>query len=185
MQHTQIFLFLLLPAFVILHACDDPKPTANTTVDVTLVASLSIDDPTSAVDKTIAVQTEYDATTNADVVKYVENIEGYQVRSIQFEIDGFQSSLSDDVYFNGTIGFGRVDEGTPGITCGVDNLPITNFAGTGPFTLTPCNSTTTTIANALEQDDAVKIYLTGTLSKTPVSCDLRVIMDVQMTATAL
>ncbi len=127
-----------------------------------------------------------DANNNPEIRKYTGKIRNIEVQTMEFAIEDYSSTVDEEIYMNnGVIGFGDKSSSVSTSTCNVDAIPVTHWAGTGFFEFSDCNSTLSFIGNALSDQQAVIIFIQGTLTKAPVSFNLKVRMKVKVTATTL
>jgi len=180
------FFFVPVIMTVFLSDCDQVKELAaisfNTTLEFSIpVAELSVGSNINYDESMIL-----DANNNSEIRKYTGNIRSIEVQLMEFAIENYSSVVEEEIYLNnGVIGFGDKSSSVYTSTCNVDAFPITHWAGTGFFEISDCNSTLSAIGSALSDQQAVKIFIQGTLTKAPVSFNLKVRMKVKVTATTL
>ncbi len=156
------------------------KEPVNFTVQ--LPAQFTIEESSTSTDVDINEVILLDATTNTEIQQNQSTIDNYTISDITFSVVDYNSSLPDEIYFNGTIGFGSISSTQPGSTCPASNVNITHFAGTGSFKINLCSSLSSNIEQLLEADNGLKIWLTGQLTKTPVSFKLNVLIATSVDA---
>lgn len=173
---------LIATLMIVNFSCDEVKELADIDFSTTIVKTLPVNvASTSEMTTSILL----DATSDPEIAKYINNIKGYEITNLQFAIENYQTSLSAEVYFTGNLGFGSKSSTQPGSTCAVSDLPVTHWAGTGNFKIDACTDLINDISAALTSENAVKIYMTGTFTKAPLSFDLKVTADVKVTASPL
>jgi len=123
-----------------------------------------------------------DATNDSEILKYENKIKNYEISSLEFAIENYSSPLDDEIYFNGSIGFSKEGASFPAFECAVSPMPVTHWAGTSTFPLGNCDDLKEQIATILTGENAVKMYLTGSFTKEPLTFELKVIAKVKITA---
>ncbi len=164
------------------YTCDKVKDLADVNFDTDVVTTLAI---ASSNTNNQTFTTVLDATSDSEISKYASKIKGYEVREIWFAIENYASAAEGEIYFNGDLGFSSKDKNTPDASCSVSNLNVTHWTGTGEFQINNCNSTLSEIAEAFSQDNAVKVYMTGSFTKAPLNFNLKIRMKVKVTANPL
>ena len=177
---------LALAAFclILIPRCDEVTQLADLDFPVTLSESIPVDaQDTQEYTSTIVL----DATTDPDIKEYVNNIKSYEVTKLTFAIENYSSSVQGDINFSGYIGFGSKGSNQPAETCPANNIPVTVWATTnkGMFELDNCTMLSNRIGQFLKNENAVKIYMSGTFTDAPVSFDLKVTATVKVTANPL
>jgi hypothetical protein len=123
-----------------------------------------------------------DATTDPDVNKYLDKIKGFTLQKLTYQIVGV-SNTAPGTLFSGNMSFGAISSGTPSVAVTITNLDVNDLSTVHELTIN--QSDINTINSLLKTDKAVKFYLTGTLSQTPVNLLIEIIMDVKVDADAL
>ncbi|NJM26790.1 MAG: hypothetical protein HC859_16260 [Bacteroidia bacterium] len=132
-----------------------------------------------AYEKTIVL----DATADPDIDKYKSKIKGFKINNISYQVTGYDGLATT---FNGSLAFGDASSTSPQVLASITNLNLqTAFLNGTVFDLSLSQGDVDTIAGLLKDDKAVKLYLTGTLSQTPVYFTVHVILDVTVEADAL
>jgi len=167
---------------LIIFSCDELEKLTDIDFQVTLKKTLPIQ--VTGTDETTWT-TVLDATDNSEIKRYIDNIKGYKVTELLFAIDGYNSDIGDEIYLDGSFGFGNKSSNQPKATCEVSPLNVTHVAGTGDFEISDCTAVVNDISSILVADDAVKIYLIGSFSKAPLSFNLTVTAQVTVTASPL
>jgi hypothetical protein len=178
MKKSAIF-FLQICLVISCFSCNTVDDMTEVTLDTTLSETLQINVTSIQLMSTTKV---LDASTNPDVKDHLDKIKQYEITELKFAIENYDAPNEDEIYFNGDIGFSKKTENAASSTCPISNLPITNFAGNGDFELSTCANILDDISAILTSDDAVKIYMTGSFTKSPVSFDLEVTAKVKITA---
>lgn len=174
-----VFSLLLLALF----SCDNVEiPGADITFPITLEKRLPVA-ATDTNEKTFT--TTLDASSDPEIQKYLSKIKSYEITELLFGIENYASVLEDEIYFNGTIGFSKLSASQPSSTCPLNNIPITHWAGTQDFPIGTCDNILNEISTVFAEDNAVKVYMTGTFTKAPLSFDLKVTVKAKITASPL
>ena len=181
MKKTRIYLLSICLIFG-LYACEETKELADVTFNTTLIQSLPVDvNSTSEMTSSIVL----DATVDPEINQYAEKIKKYEITELLFAIENYIAPNEDEIYFNGSFGFSDKTENQASSSCPADNLNITHWANTGNFEISTCAGILNEISQKLTNDNAVKLYMTGTFTKEPVSFDLKVTAKVKVTANPL
>jgi len=173
---------LLLSIFLIIFSCDKVDELTDIDFPVTLVKILPV---SVANTNEMTTSIVLDATTDPEVMKYLDNIKQYEITELLFAIENYKAPNEDEVYFDGVIGFSKISEDQPTSSCAANNIPITHWAGTGNFDIDKCTSILNEISAVLTNENAVKIYLIGTFTKAPLSFDLKVTSKIKITASPI
>ena len=170
-----------LPAFLflVLFSCDEVGNIADINIDTILVKSLPVVATTT---NEMTYSVFLDATTDTEIKKHADKIKNYEITELLFAIENYQAGTGDEIYFDGNIGFSKKSESQETSSCAISPLNITHVAGTGAFPISTCNTILNEISDIIKADNAVKIYMTGTFTKAPLSFDLKVTVKVKVTA---
>ena len=163
-------------------ACDKVEELAdinfNTTVTTTLpVAAINTDEATYSI--------LLNATSDPEIQKYADKIKKYEITELLVAVENYSAATTDEIYFNGDLGFGTINSTQAASTCSISNLNVTHVKGTGDFAFNACNSILPDIADMLTADNAAKVYLSGAFTKAPLSFDLNITAKVKVTANPL
>ncbi len=172
---------------LIIGSCDQVKDL--TTIDFNSTVEFPIQITESTVGNNIQYSDDWvldAANEDPEIQKYGSKIENIMVEELSFSITNYTTDIQEEIYLtNGSFGFGKSSASSAAASCDVDNLPITHWAGTGPFDFDECNSTLNKIGEALSADRSVRIFMEGTLTKGPLSFILNVKMKLKVTAQPL
>lgn len=169
------FLFSLL-----FSACNLETITFHSTLHQTIY----VDETTGAKNKAYADTIVLDATTDSDIQKYKSKIRSFKVNTIQYTIGNYDGP--PNCIFNGSISFGDQDANTADFAANVTDLNVSEtFANATVMSVEVTDEDVATINSLLKSDKAVKIYLNGTLSQTPVTFDINIKVDVGVEAETL
>lgn len=126
-----------------------------------------------------------DAATDPKIKQYADKIKNYEITELLFAIENYSAPTEDEIYFDGNIGFSKKTENKATAFCSINPLNVTHVASTGDFPISTCNVIVNGISELFTADNSVKIYMTGTFSKAPLTFDLKVTVKVKITASPL
>jgi hypothetical protein len=125
-----------------------------------------------------------DAKDDPDINQYADKIKSSTINSIGYQITSYDGPA--DAKFSGTLAFGGAPQSTAAVFSAVADFDFQAAYSSGEiFGLTFSQSDITTIQNFLQNEKAVKFYLDGTLTKTPLYCTVKIYLEVSVTAYAL
>lgn len=160
--------------------CDPDDVTFNTALEGTIAVSETSEGTNVAFSETLNI----DATADETVEKYKNKINGFTVKSVGITIDDFDGS--EACLFNGTVAFAEKGATTTDLSFAVSDLSPYTLAQSGEtLTLDISEGDLQTMAEWLEDDQAITIFFDGTLSETPVAFDVNVVVSVGVSASAL
>lgn len=165
-----------------LSSCDEAQEIADIDFDRTITKSLLV-----SVSNTneMTASVILDAATDAEISKYVDKIKKYEILEILFAVENYTTTAEEEIYFNGNIGFSKHLENQPTSVCSLSPYNITHVASTGDAQISTCNMIIDEISGLLISNNAVKIYMLGSFTKSPLSFDLKVTIKVKVTASPL
>jgi len=173
---------VIVLAAVGLTFCDEAIDALDVEFGSDVTASL----PVAATNTSESTYTiNLDATADPEVQRYADKIKGVEVTKLQVAVENYSAGTSDEIYFNGTLGFGTIESSSPSSTCPIQNLNITLAKDDGFFEFNACNDLLEEIGDMLLADNAVKVYLIGSVTKAPVSFELKILATVDITANPL
>jgi len=170
---------LLVILTLSIFSCDNDEELSDIDFNTTIVKSLPVSVSTT---NEMTASVLLDATSDAEIGKYVGKITKYEVTELLFAVENYTAPNPDEIYFNGEIGFGNKSQNQSSTACPLSPYNITHVANTGDSPISTCNSITDDIADILLVDNAVKIYMDGAYTKAPCSFDLKVTIKVKVTA---
>jgi hypothetical protein len=173
---------LFLACIIFAFSCDKAEDLTDVNFNVVLtktlpVAVITTDDMTTSV--------ILEATTDPEILKYADKIKRYEITELTFAIENYSAPTTTEIYFDGEIGFSKKTQNEATTSCAISPLNITHVAATGPFPISTCNDILDGISVVFLADNAVKMYMTGTFTKEPVTFDLVVSAKVKITANPL
>ena len=177
------FCALILSAFSIA-SCDLLDKADDVDFDATLEETINITEEDAGTNAAYSETITLDATSDPDIDKYKNKITGFTVKKVSYQIVGYDGQAN--ATFSGNISFGDASTATPTVAAAISNLNFqTANAAQTIFDLPINQADVDKIAGLLKEDKAVKIYLNGTLSSTPLYATVRVILEVSVKADAL
>ncbi len=173
-------LFLLCISFI---NCDETKDALDVNFTTNISTTMSVAAATTDEDTYSIV---LNATSDPEIQKYADKIKNVEVTKLVIAIENYQYKDEDaEIYFNGELGFGSVTASTPSGTCEISFLNITHVKNTGEFEINDCNNQLSNIASKLLADNAVKVFLIGSVTAAPMSFDMKIVATVKITANPL
>jgi hypothetical protein len=174
---------LILIAFS-LSSCDLLDKADDVNFDATLEETIAVSEETVGTNVAYSETITLDATSDPDINEYKNKITGFTVKKVSYQIVGYDGPSNGT--FSGTLSFGDASTTTPTVAAAISNLNFqTANAAQTIFDLPINQADVDKIAALLKDDKAVKIYLNGTLSATPLYASVRVILEVSVKADAL
>ena len=168
----------LFSACDLLDKADDVSFDA--TVDETIIVTEENEGTNVSYNKIVTL----DATADPDINKYKNKLSGFTVKKVSYQVTNFNGPES--ARFSGTMSFGEASQTTATVAVTVTNLNLQQAFNSGQVLDLPINQADVdAIAGVLKNDKAVKLYLDGLLSATPLTCSIKVILDVSVKADAL
>ena len=184
-QILNAFSLIVLGSLTILFtSCDLFDSVDDVDFDATLEQTINITEESTATDVAYTKTIILDATSDPDINDYKEKIKGFTIKKISYQVTSFTgASLST---FSGNLAFGDASLATSAVAATITNLNLQQaFTSATLYELTFNQADVDKIEALLLDDKAVKIYLTGTLSQTPVICDVNIIVEVSVKADVL
>lgn len=175
---------VLILSAALISSCDLLDKADDVNFDATLEETINISEETTGTNVTYSETITLDATSDPDIDEYKNKITGFTVKKVSYQIVNYDGAPA--ATFSGSISFGDASTTTPTVAATITNLNFqTAYAAQTIFDLPISQADVDKIANLLKDDKAVKIYLNGTLSTTPLYATVRVIMEVSVKADAL
>ncbi len=163
-------------------SCDEVEKFTDVKFSSTISQSLPVA-VTGTDEMTISIV--LDATTDTEIKKYADKIKKYEIEEILFAIENYDAPTDDEIYFNGEIGFSNKSVQSASSSCTISPLNVTHVNGTGDFNISTCDAIVGEISTIISDDNAIKIYMTGTFTNAPLSFRLKVTIKVAVTANPL
>jgi hypothetical protein len=145
--------------------------------------SISIVDPTpNGVDKAYKKDITVDATADSEVEKYKSKIKSFKIDKLSYTIDNSENP-TEGAKFSGTLGFSDSDGGSATVFTTLSDISLDDNTTVHEITLSDADLGK--LASYLNTSKAFKIYVDGTVSKTPVNVMVNVKVEVTVVANAL
>lgn len=182
-RHIGLSLCCLLLLVISFGGCDWFDSVDDVSFNSTLEEDINVAEENSGENVSYEETIVLDATSDPDIDKYKSKIKGFKINNISYQVTGYDGLTTT---FNGSLAFGDATSTSPQVLATVTNLNVQAAYLNGTiFDLSLSQGDVDTIASLLKDDKAVKLYLTGTLSQTPVYFTVHVILDVKVEADAL
>ena len=179
-----IALIVLVSFTILFTSCDLFDKVDDVNFDATLEETISITEESTGTNVAYSETILLDATSDPDIDQYKDKISGFTIKKVSYQVTSFDGASVST--FSGTLAFGDASLNTSTVSATITNLNLQQAYTSGQiYELTFNQADADKIATMLKEDKAVKIYLNGTLSQTPVYCLVNVIVDVSVKADAL
>lgn len=177
-------LALLFLTATLFTSCNLFDKADDVTFNRTLDQNIAVSETSSGKDVPYEQEIVLDATTDSEIERYKDKIKGFEVKKINYTISSYTGDFS--TIFNGILAFGDEAGSTSNVSATITNLDLKAAYTAGTvFELTIPASDVAKVESMLKDKKAVKVYLTGTLSQTPVSFVMSVTLDVAIQANTL
>ena len=165
-------------------ACDLFDKADDVSFDATVDERVIVTEENEGTNVSYTKIVTLDATADPDINKYKNKISGFTIKKVSYQITNFNGP--EDATFSGTLSFGEAAQTTPTVAATITNLNLQEAFNASQVLELPINQgDIDAIAGMLKDDKAVKLYLDGLLSATPMTCTIKVILDVTVKADAL
>jgi hypothetical protein len=141
-----------------------------------------VDDTPNGASVAYSKEITVDATADSEVNKYKSKIKSFKIDKLSYTIDNSKNP-TPGAKFSGTLGFSTSDGGSATVLTTITGLDLDDHAAVHDVTLAQADLDK--LAGYLNADRAFKIYLAGTVSKTPVNVMVNVKTEVAVVANAL
>jgi len=179
--HSAVALVLISTLFT---ACDLLDKADDVSFDATVDETIIVTEENEGTNVSYNKIVTLDATADPDINKYKNKLSGFTVKKVSYQVTNFNGPES--ARFSGTMSFGEASQTTATVAVTVTNLNLQQAFNSGQVLDLPINQADVdAIAGMLKNDKAVKLYLDGLLSATPLTCSIKVILDVSVKADAL
>ena len=168
---------------ILVSACSLFDKADDVNFDATLDETIVVTEPDEGTNVVYAKTIVLDAASDPDINKYKNKISGFTIKKVSYQVTSFTGG---SCVFSGTLSFGDASTSTPTVAATITNLNLQQAYSFGQVFDLPINQADVDkIASLLKDDKAVKLYLDGSLSTTPVTSSILVILDVSVKADAL
>jgi hypothetical protein len=165
-------------------SCDLLDKADDVNFDATLDETITVVEEVEGTNVTYTEIVTLDATADPDINKYKNKVSGFTVKKVSYQVIGYDGP--EGATFSGTLSFGDASQTNATIAATINNLNMRQAFISGQVMELPIDpADVNAIAGMLKDDKAVKLYLDGLLSATPLTCSVKVIMDVSVKADAL
>jgi len=144
--------------------------------------SISMVDPATGENRAYSEDITIDATTDSQIEKYKTKIKSFKIDKISYTLDDSENPTKG-AKFNGTMGFSDSDGGAATVLTTITNLDLDDHTTVHEITLAEADLQKLT--GYLSTSKAMKIYVTGIVSKTPINVIVNVKIEVTVVANAL
>ncbi len=178
MKKITFALVVLLAAFFT--SCDE---LLNQTIDINTSFTTTYD---FSIDQagTIERQATIDVSTNSDLEKYLDKIQGYALKSIIVKVKEYQGA--QDILFNGELKFsksGSTDKTTIGSITDLNLYDM--FSNNSEYKITVDQTVQDAISQELLDNKMLTLYLEGSVSDAPVTATLEITINTTVKANPL
>ncbi len=177
MKNLRLMVILLLIGGI--QGCNKVKDVSTVDINGDLQKTITVtitENDTTAVSEQFSV----DASSNAEIQKYLKNVKQYQVKKITYKISDYTGSTKvDPVILNGTLNFGTVSAAITDL-----NLQSASTSGNeidSGLTQDDLN----TLATDMENGNSLSGDLEGSVSGKPVTFTVTFTVSIVMTANVL
>lgn len=143
---------------------------------------IAVIDPTPGENRPYSQTITFDATTDPEIDKYKSKIKGFTIEKLSYIINDANNPTSGS-RFSGTMGFSASGSASATVLASITNLDLDDNITEHEITLAQADLDK--IAGYLRDDKAVKIYLTGVITQTPIDITVTVKIKATVTANAL
>lgn len=179
---SAVALLMILP--LLFSACNLFDDVVKVELPVKLEQIIEVNDITTGTNKTYTQSVLLDATANKDVNTYKDKIKDFRINKITYVISDFVGTTGTKS--SGQIGFSQKDQTAATVFGTITDVDLASSSAAGTsYDLTVDNIGQATIATLLRDDKALKIYMSGSITKTPARFKIKVILDVTVNANPL
>ena len=178
LRSLAIFIF----SAAVLTSCDE---LGDVTINEPVTTSITVEETKTATDVTYSKSLVVDATSNAEIEKYKDDVKSFTVNKITFKIKNYSGEAA-------TTPLSKVSYSATGATsapieiASISNFNIKAAADAGTETeLVVSNADLQAMAAILKNDMSITLYLNVSLTKTPVKFTAEFTVDATIVANAL
>jgi len=181
---NSLSIVVLALATTLFAACDLLDKADDVDFDATLEETIIVTEEDEGTNVPYTKTIVLDATSDPDINKYKSKIQGFTVKKVSYQVTSFDGP--EGATFSGNLSFGEATQSTPTVAVTITNLNLQQaYTSAQIFDLSINQTDIDKIATLLKDDKAVKLYLDGLLSATPLFTNVRVILEVSVKADAL
>jgi hypothetical protein len=188
MKNPLIKLLLLFIVAVTFASCDLLDKADDVTFEEELAVNWNTDVNTDGSNVQYQDFQNFDLADYPVLAPYLDKIKSVEITKITYRVENFDNSPHNQTVTltNGVAAFGPIDSSTPSVTVPMAAASSINLgAATTETTLAIDAAGLSKVAKDLLDKKKVKMYSTGTLSKTPVAFRIVSTVYVKITANAL
>lgn len=178
----------LVSLMFVVTACDWFDKVDDVNFQVILKENILVEEDATATNAEYDYTSVMEASDDAEVQKYLRKIKNFDVSSISFSIIGYDApnATAPVAITDASIAFSAKSESTPSIVASIANVNLADAFASGEAIEVPLEDADFAQIEAwLESDKGVKVYANGTLSETPVTFEVNVMVKVKVKAEAL
>lgn len=179
LRSLAIFIFTA----AVLTSCDE---LGDVTLNEPITTSITVDETATAQNVTYSKSLTVDATSNAEIQKYQDNVKSFTVNKITFKIKNYSGEAATTPLSKVSYSVAGGSAATAIEVASISNFNIKAAADAGTETeLVVSNTDLQAMAALLKNDMAITLYLNGSLTKTPVKFTAEFTVDATIVANAL
>jgi hypothetical protein len=144
--------------------------------------SIPMVDASVSTNKTYSEDITFDATTDTEINKYKTKIKSFTIDKLSYTIDD-SANPTAGARFSGTLGFSATDGGSATVLTTLTNVDLDD--NTTEHVINLAQADLDKIAGYLSANKALKMYVNGTVTKTPINVMVNVRINATVTANAL
>lgn len=180
-NHVLRSLAIFIFSAAVLTSCDE---LGDVTLNEPITTSITVDEKSTAQNVTYEKSLVVDATTNAQIQKYQDNVKSFKVNKITFKIKDYSGEAA--ITPLSKVSYSATGAATPIEIASISNFDIKAAATAGTETeLVVSDTNLAAVATLLKNDMSVTFFLNGSLSKTPVKFTAEFTVDATIVANAL
>lgn len=164
--------------------CSTVDALDDVNFDGTIDGTINVNAPDEGTNVAYSDVIVLDAKDDPDINQYADKIKSFTIKSIGYQITSYDGPA--DAKFSGTLAFGGASQSSAAIFAAIADFDFQAAYSSGEiFDLTFNQSDINMIQDFLQNEKAVKFYLDGTLTKTPLYCTVKIYLEVSVKADAL
>lgn len=167
---------------VLCSGCDKVSELDDVQFHSEFEESIPMVDATESINKAYSESIIFDATTDAEINKYKSKIKSFKIDRLSYTIDD-SANATAGAQFTGALGFSAADGGAATVFINVAHVDLDD--NTTEHVINLAQADLDKIAGYLSANKALKMYVTGTVTKTPINVLVNVKINATVTANAL
>ncbi len=150
-------------------------------IDGELSTTLLVNETTSGTNMSYSEEETIDASSDPDIRDNLDKIKEWTASEILYSIMGFSGTTGTTA--SGSIGFSRESASSPAVSVSVSGVNLSDVSDNGTkYKLSLTSDQLKTIADILDKDQAIKVYLSGQLSTTPATFNVKIYAKIMVKA---